>query len=111
MNNFAFVFLIGGALFLALAILFSFTNYRERFKHNYDVRNHFPYELNYESKFKENLMGNISFSLVAICSVSLFIFFDSNLVYGFFMFAMVAGIINSLIILSLMIDSLFFLFN
>lgn len=34
-------------------------NYFQRFKDKYDIRNHFPYEMNYELRFKDNLIGNL----------------------------------------------------
>ena len=67
----------------------------------YDLRNHFPYELNFESKFKDNLFGNVCISVSTVLSILFFIFFDETHLNGFLLFAMIAGIVNSLIILSL----------
>ena len=96
MNNFALVFLVLEAFLIAGFIAFSFTNYKERFHLPYDLRNHFPYELNYESKFKDNFLGNLLLALAIGCGIAFYITFDSAKQNGYFLFVMVGGIIHLL---------------
>lgn len=79
-------------------MVFSIMNYKKRFQLTYDVRNHFPYELNYESKYKDNLLGNIFLTLSMLLSLGFF-----SLTSGFFtrnpilIFCLIAGAIYSAI--------------
>lgn len=54
-------FFVAEVVFFIAFIIFSRLNYRRRFSNVYDHRNMFPYELNYESRFSDNLVGNICF--------------------------------------------------
>ena len=54
-------FLIAEIIFFSAFIIFSRLNYKKRFSNTYDHRNMFPYELNYESNFSDNMLGNICF--------------------------------------------------
>ena len=38
----------------------------------YDLRNHYPYELNYEGEFKDNLTGNVAIILSAAFSIAFY---------------------------------------
>lgn len=97
MNNFALVFLVLEILMMGGFILSSFINYNTRFGMTYDLRNHFPYELNYESKFKDNLMGNVLLLVATGCGVAFYILFDNNKQNGYFLFMMIAGCIHQLV--------------
>ena len=94
MNSFAFAFLLGQLLFMIAFILFSFINYKSRFKSDYDFRNHFPYELNYESKFKDNLIGNICLIISSTCGLAFYATFNTTYNNGYLIFAMIGGMIN-----------------
>lgn len=59
-------------VFFLAYIIFSIRNYKYRFKENYDIRNHFPYEFNYESKFTDNILGNICLTLSLLFSLALY---------------------------------------
>lgn len=59
-------------IFFILFLFFSIFNYKKRFAMNYDIRNHFPYELNYKSSFKENLIGNLCLIMSMVLSISAF---------------------------------------
>lgn len=52
-------------------IFFSYSNYEKRFKNKYNIKNMFPYELNFESKFQDNLLGNLFLVLFIVSSVVL----------------------------------------
>ena len=95
-----FIGLFGGAIiFFVGYILFSITNYKKRFKNQYDLRNCFPYELNYESKFADNLFGNISLIMSMAFSLSLFAlglsYFKTN---GYLLVVMISGALYSIFV-------------
>ena len=109
MLSFPIVFLVLIAFSTFLFIIFSFTNYKVRFLQSYDLRNHFPYELNYESKFKDNLMGNVFAVLLLVSTILFYVFFDTDHKNGFFIFTMIAGIVNACITFGLIFVPLKFL--
>lgn len=95
-----FIGLFGGAIiFFVGYILFSITNYKKRFKNQYDLRNYFPYELNYESKFADNLFGNLSLIMSMAFSLALFAlglsYFKTN---GYLLVVMIAGALYSVFV-------------
>ena len=73
-------------------------NYKQRFKQKYDLRNTFPYEFNYESKFADNILGNIALVLCAAFALGLF---SCSLTYR---------INNGLLLISLISGALYVLF-
>lgn len=97
MNGFSLAFVFIAFFSFFLFILFSFINYKNRYKTSYDLRNHFPYELNYESFFKENLLGNIAATFLVIATILFYVFFDEKHINGYYLFVMIAGIVNALI--------------
>ena len=62
----------GSILFLVAFFLLSCANYKKRFNTRYDLRNHFPYEFNFESHFSLNLLGNLALIMGIACSIGLF---------------------------------------
>ena len=95
-----FIGLFGGAIiFFVGYILFSITNYKKRFKNQYDLRNCFPYELNYESKFTDNLFGNLSLIMSMAFSLALFAlglsYFKTN---GYLLVVMISGALYSIFV-------------
>lgn len=87
-------------IFFICYFIFSNINYQRRFSDKYDIRNHFPYEYNFESKLKDNLFGNIALILSTVFSLGLFgltlVYFKNN---GYLLFVVIAGMLYSLIIL------------
>ena len=59
-------------LFFVLYYVFSSLNYKRRFKEQYDLRNHFPYEFNYEGRFSDNILGNICLLFSSAFSLAVF---------------------------------------
>lgn len=59
-------------IFFVLFLIFSIENYKKRFDLKYDLRNHFPYELNYKSRFGDNALGNICLIAAMVLSISSF---------------------------------------
>lgn len=90
----------GSILFFLAYFLLSRINYKNRFKDKYDIRNHFPYEFNYESKFVDNILGNSALILSIGFAISLFalglVYFKTN---GYVLFVIISGAIYSLLIL------------
>ena len=79
-------------LFFFAYLFLSMNNYKQRFKDVYDLRNHFPYEFNYQSRFADNVLGNIALILCGSFSLGLF---ACSLVYrvnnGMLLFALISG--------------------
>lgn len=97
-------------LFFFGYVLFSRANYKRRFKESYDLRNHFPYEFNYESPFSENILGNVCLILCIAFSLGLFAFSISNkLNNGMLIAAAISGCIYSLILIFVNFVSLKFM--
>ena len=88
--------LIGAIISFTIFMVFSFLNYKKRYSVTYNLRNMFPYELNYESSFKDNLIGNI-FLLLSSASLVLFFisFFQSMNNYGLTLMSLIAGVLAS----------------
>ena len=89
-------------LFFFAYFFFSSNNYKRRFKDKYDLRNHFPYEFNYESKFFDNPLGNVSLIMSMLFSIA---FYSLTAVYnnknGLVLFVLISGIIYSILIIVL----------
>ena len=91
---------IASIVFFVLYVVFSIFNYKKRFNKSYDLRNTFPYEFNYGSSFKENVLGNIFLIMSCLFSLGLFAFSGSiGFKNGFVIAAMAAGIIYALAML------------
>ena len=98
-----FIGLAAGSLLLFIAYNFLSTfNYKKRFANKYDFRSFFPYELNYESKLTDNLLGNVSLILSMMFSVSLFAlgfsYFQNN---GYIIASIIAGVIYSIFVIAI----------
>ena len=91
--------LVVGAFALAVAFIISRITYKDRFNHPYDIRNHFPYEINYESNFKDNLLGNVCFIISSICLASFYATFDTDKINGFYIAAFICGVLNTIALL------------
>ncbi len=82
-----------GSVFLFICfLLFSCFNYKNKFKADYDFRNHFPYELNYNLKFTDNFLGNLCLVLSLLSSIFFFVFFNQDHSNGLLIFSLVSGI-------------------
>lgn len=94
MNNIIIAFFIGHVVFFGLYLFFSLLNYKNITKMNYNFRNHFPYEFNFEDDFRINLPGKIALLASLTCSIIFYIFFKNNYNNGYYVFVMIMGIIN-----------------
>ncbi|MBO4856119.1 MAG: hypothetical protein J5511_01940 [Bacilli bacterium] len=98
-----FIGLAGGSILLFLCYYFlSSFNYKKRFENQYDVRNCFPYEFNFESKFTDNILGNVALILSMVFSMGLFAlglaYFKTN---GYLVASIIAGIVYSILVLGI----------
>ena len=85
-------------LFVSYFIL-SKANYKKRFDSNFDLRNHFPYEFNYEAPFSLNILGNVALILSVSFSVGFFALTAGSLKNnGFIIFSLISGVLYSLFI-------------
>ena len=95
-SAFAFSVVIFG-----LIITVSFLLYKKRNDVDFDIKNSFPFELNYRSEFKENFYTHILLALyTSICCGFYATLFSKN-VNGYFLFILIGGILSSLVIYSL----------
>ncbi len=90
---------ISSVIFFMTHFILSRANFKKRFGHEYDIRNHFPYEFNFESKFSDNILGNVA--LIMSCAISLCLFALSAAkirTNGYVLYSLIAGSIYSLLI-------------
>lgn len=93
-------FISSAVLFFIIYFVLSCVNYRRRFNEQYDVRNHFPYEFNYEGTFADNLLGNIALILSGALSVSAFVFAGAQMhLNGLLLSAVGAGVLLSILLI------------
>lgn len=89
-------------LFFMAFLLFGIRYYKKRFNIPYDLRNTFPYEINYQIKFLDNIFVNVFLILSLVSSIGFFTFFDIKNIPGVILVPMIGGILLSI--------SIFFLF-
>lgn len=99
MNPYVTLALSGASIIFFIGyILISKSNYYQRFKMEYHMRNTFPYEFNYQGTFKDNLVGNLFLCLSFITSMANYAMFDMTH-SGFMIFVMVVGFFSSIMVL------------
>lgn len=85
-------------IFFIFSLIASRLNYKNRFKKNYDVRNCFPYEFNYEAPFSLNILGNVclimsfAFSMASFALTAVKI--NTN---GFILYSLISGVLYSIL--------------
>ena len=94
MSYTAFGFLIVAIFLFACFLIASIFNYKARFKKSYHLRSHFPYELNYHGRYKDNIYGNLIYALFVIAIVVFLIFFNNAYSNGYLIFALIGGAIT-----------------
>ena len=86
--------LIGvSVVFLIFGLFASFKRYKLKFKNSLNMKNYFPFEINFRQGFKENIIGNIFILLSGACLLTFFILFDSKHTDGYLTFNMIGGAI------------------
>ena len=93
--------LIVAIVFFALLVVVSPLLYKRRIGVKYSFKNMFPFELNYKSVIRENFYTYLFIALFVMASIGLFATFDLTYTNGFHIFAMIAGIICSLLIVGI----------
>lgn len=89
---------LASMFFFAMFMLFGIKNYMRRFKDiSYDIRNTFPYEINYQQKYLDNVFPNVLLTLYLLTSICFFAFFDIKNLNAFTVFMMVSGITVSIV--------------
>lgn len=96
-------------IFFALFIYTGIKSYKRRFKLEYDLRNTFPYELNYQTKFLDNALPNILLTVSGLFSIGLFVLFDIVHLYGINIFILIAGVFSTIFVYLLYFIDLKFL--
>lgn len=71
-------FLILGVIAFAISLFFSFKKYKKLKYENYSLKNHFPFELNVDDYFRNNISGNIFFLFSRAMILSLSILYIIN---------------------------------
>ena len=90
---------IASLIFFAASFVFSSRNYKRRFKETYDMRNHFPYEFNFESSFSENILGNITLLFSLSFAVGLFALIPTYIKNnGMLFYVLISGIVFALMV-------------
>ena len=96
-------------LFFFAFFLFGILYYKKRFNLPYDIRNTFPYEINYQVKFLDNIFVNIFLILSLVSSIGYFIFFDIKNIYGVNLVIVISGILLAILIFFLFFADLKYL--
>ena len=94
---------VGVIFFFALLLIVSPILYKRRIQTSYSINNMFPLEFTYKSLPSENLYTYIFLALFTLTSAGFFATFDMTYSNGFLIFAMIAGIISSILIFTLFI--------
>lgn len=92
---FSLSIMIGAIFFFVMFLLFSLPNYKSRFNIHYNLRNMFPYELNYKGKFSDNVGGNICIILSTICLIVFFSTFNKHYDNGFYIATLITGVFTA----------------
>lgn len=88
-------------IFFSAGIVLSKKNYKSRFNIDYSLKNMFPFEINYEGHFGDNLFGNIALSLSTVFLIVFYATFDTSHTNGFATFTLISGIFSAVLSLIL----------
>lgn len=90
---------VASLMFLVCHLVCSSLNYQKRFSEKYDVRNHFPYEFNFESSFSLNLFGNIALIMSCALSIAFFSLTSAKIqTNGYVLYSLISEIIYSILV-------------
>lgn len=86
-------------IFFIAYFIFSRQNYKRRFGTDYDLRNHFPYEFNFEAPFSLNILGNVFLILACAVSIGFFALTSAEIKNnGFIIYSLITGVLYSIAI-------------
>lgn len=80
-----------------LFIFVAINAYKKRWNMKYDIRNTFPYELNYQQRFTDNILPNAILTMAVATSIGLYAFFDIRNLSGIGIVILVCGLLASII--------------
>ena len=80
-------------IFLAILLIVSPLLYKRRNDEDFNIRNCFPFELNYRSEFKENFSTHLILALFILSSCGFYATFNMNY-SGYLLFVMIGGILK-----------------
>lgn len=98
MLMFSIGFYIFFVIFFFVSVFASIFNYKKRFNLTYHVRNTFPYELNYESRFSDNILGNAALIMSLCFLIGFYVILNVHLNNPIVLIASIVGCINSILI-------------
>lgn len=87
-------------IFLAILLIVSPLLYKRRNDEDFNIRNCFPFELNYRSEFKENFSTHLILALFILSSCGFYATFNMNY-SGYLLFVMIGGILSTFSIYAL----------
>lgn len=87
-------------LFLAILLIVSPLLYKRRNEEDFDIRNCFPFELNYRSEFKENFYTHLILALFILATCGFYATFNTSY-SGYLLFIMIGGILSTFAIYAL----------
>ena len=84
-------------LFFIGFLLFGVRTYKKKYTVSYDLRNTFPYEINYKTRFLDNIFVNVFLVLSMTSSIGYFAFFDIKNLSGVVIVILICGLLLSII--------------
>ena len=84
-------------LFFIGFLLFGIQHYKKKYTVTYDLRNTFPYEINYQTRFLDNIFVNVFLVLSMVASIGYFAFFDIKNLSGVVIVILICGLLLSII--------------
>ena len=86
-------------IFFVFSFISSRVNFKNRFKNNYDVRDYFPYEFNFESPFSMNILGNVTLLMSLALSIACFALTAAKIqTNGYVLYSLIAGALYSILV-------------
>ena len=95
------------SIFFFVSMLFiSSLLYKRRMNVRYSIRNMFPFEIVYKTTLATNFYTFLFVALFVMSSIGFFATFDISFTNGFNIFAMIAGILSSILIFAIILTPL-----
>ena len=98
MNSLLIVLFILATVFFVTFVFVSANNYKKRFEVDYNMKNMFPYEFNYQGTFKDNFVGNLALLFTSVTGIIFYSLFYKYAYNGMVMVLLICGVISSVII-------------
>lgn len=85
--------LLLSVLFFLIFFVGSSFSYKSRYQNKYSLKNMFPFEFNYNSRFIDNFYGNSAIILSVFAAIFYFACFDTSFTNGLIIASSIAGIV------------------